>query len=105
MGAQGGHEARPYSADDALTTYTAVQIRYRICAVDHLVLQVSNRPCIETGSKSALPRRELFTEYVAILMKSCNQPLTRPRKPGISGLWFALSVLRPLQAWPNQTRI
>ena len=37
MGAQGGHKARPYSANDALTTYTAVRIRYRICAVDHLV--------------------------------------------------------------------
>ncbi len=36
MGAQGGHKARPYSANDALATYTAVQIRYRICAVDHL---------------------------------------------------------------------
>ena len=37
MGAQGGHKARPYSANDALTTYAAVQIQYRICAVDHLV--------------------------------------------------------------------
>ena len=35
MGAQGGHEARPYSANEALTTYTAVRIQYRICAVDH----------------------------------------------------------------------
>ena len=36
VGAQGGHEARPYSANEALTTYTAVRIRYRMCAVDHL---------------------------------------------------------------------
>ncbi|MEW6140122.1 MAG: hypothetical protein AB1733_18005, partial [Thermodesulfobacteriota bacterium] len=28
-------KARPYSANDALTTYPAAQIQYRICAVDH----------------------------------------------------------------------
>ena len=35
VGAQGGHKARPYSANDALTTYPAVQIQYRICAIEH----------------------------------------------------------------------
>jgi len=35
VGALGGHKARPYSANDALTTYTAVHIRYRICATGH----------------------------------------------------------------------
>ena len=34
-GALGGNKARPYSANDAITKHTAVQIRYSICATDH----------------------------------------------------------------------
>ncbi len=38
VGAQGGHKARLYSANDALTKYAVVQIPYRIYAMDHYAI-------------------------------------------------------------------
>ena len=63
MGAQGGHEARPYSANEALTTYSVVRIRYRICAVDNLGFDTCRGwwYCISNHFQTRGPRKDSWT--------------------------------------------
>ena len=80
MGAQGGHKARPYSANDALTTYPAVQIQYRICAVDHLGFHRAFLS--EDGLPTARPATQVFC--AALGCHNQSRGVQNPRSPLLS---------------------